>query len=373
VQIERNVPAGRAKLPGLYYLLCKSKQWFEPFWVRLGALESRLLERRWRTGSIQHPVYVTGLPRTGTTITLELLSQHRDVATHRYRDMAQPYLPFSWNWLFDRLPLPAERPQERICQDGIFVTRDSPEAVEESIWMRFFPDLHTEMRSAVLGTATSNPAFESYYPATIAKLLLARERSRYVTKADDNVTRLAYLVRLLPGARFIVMVRRPEAHFASWIKMHELYLGMQQEDSRWFELIRLIGHHAFGRDQRFVNAGDSELVREIRQAWDDGERARAFGLYWTSIYGHVLELADRDPLVRNATLFVRHEDLCAAPGPTIDRILAHTMLDAESFADVRERYVSKLTQPCYYRATLTLGETSSLERATREVAARLGY
>jgi hypothetical protein len=373
MQIERHSESDFAQFPTFYYQLFRAKQLLEPAWMRLGALESRLLERQLRNQRVEHPVYITGMPRTGTTITLELLSQHRDVATHRYRDMAQPYLPFAWNWLFDRLPLPVETPQERVCQDGIFVTRDSPEAVEETIWMRFFPDLHDEARPAVLGAATSNPAFEAYYRATIAKLLLARKRSRYVTKADDVVTRLAYLVRLFPGARFIVMVRRPAAHFASWTKMHELYLQMQRHDPRWFDVIRLIGHHAFGRDQRFVNAGDTTRVQEIRQAWDAGERARAFGLYWASIYGHVLDLAASDTLVRDAVLFVRHEYLCAAPRETIDRILNHARLGAGCFAEVREHYASKLGEPRYYRATLETNESRALDLATRDVAARLGY
>jgi hypothetical protein len=373
MKIERHADSGSPKLPLLYYLLCKSKQWLEPVWADLGALESRLLKGRLATQSIEHPVYITGMARTGTTITLEMMSQHRDVATHRYRDMAQPYLPFAWNWLFDRLPLPAETPQERVCQDRILVTRDSPEAVEESIWMRFFPDLHDEARTAVLDSATRNDAFEAYYRATIAKLLLVRKRTRYVTKADDAVTRLAYLVRLFPGARFIVMVREPAAHFASWIKMHELYVRMQQQDRRWFDLIRLIGHHAFGHDQRFVNAGNGERIRAIRQAWDSGDRAHAFGLYWSSIYGHVLNLTERDPLVGEALMFVRYEDLCAAPCDTIDRILAHARLDPRSFRKARARYASALKQPRYYRASLDSAERLALERATQEVAARLGF
>jgi hypothetical protein len=376
MKIERDVDIQPAKLPTFYYLLCKTKQLLEPMWAGLGAVESLLLKGAVASQPIRHPVYITGMARTGTTITLEMLSRHPDVATHRYRDMAQPYLPFVWNALFDlfdRLPLPAETPRERVCQDGIFVTRDSPEAVEEAIWMRFFPALHDEARSAVLDCAAHHPAFENYYRATLAKLLLARKRSRYVTKADDVVTRLAYLVRLFPGARFIVTVREPAAHFASWIKMHELYLRMQRQDRRWFSLIRFIGHHAFGLDQRFVHAGDSERIREIRRAWDSGDQARAFGLYWSSIYGHVLDLAERDPLVGEAVMFVRHEDLCAAPRDTIDRILAHAKLDAGSFQEVRERYASTLTQPGYYRATLDAVERLALTTATRDVAARLGY
>jgi hypothetical protein len=100
---------------------------------------------------------------------------------------------------------------------------------------------------------------------------------------------------------------------------------------------------------------------------------RAFGLYWSSIYGHVLTPAEQDLLVREAVLFVRHEDLCTAPHATIDRMLAHAKLDASSFRMVRARYASVLAEPRYYRATLEPAEAAALELTTKDVSARLGY
>ena len=373
MRIERDDHAEPARIPHLLYHVWQANHRFESSCVRLGDLESRLLRRRLREQAVDRPVYVTGLARAGTTITLELLSRHPDVATHRYSDMAQPYLPFAWNRMLDRLPLPAPRPAERLHRDGILVTRDSPEAVEETIWKRFFPGLHSEEHSAVLGATTSNPRFERYYTDHVRKLLLARGRPRYLAKANYNVTRLAYLVRVFPGARFVVVVRRPAAHVGSWLKQQELISRTHAQDPRWLAASRSVGHHEFGEDQRFINAGDSGQVRAIRQTWDAGRRVRAFGMYWASIYGHVLDLTTRDPLVREATTFVRHEDLCAEPQQTIDRILAHAALDPASFGTVLERYAAKLRQPRYYRAALDDAELRDIEETTAEVAGRLGY
>jgi hypothetical protein len=287
--------------------------------------------------------------------------------------MAQPYLPYVWNRIHDRLPLPAQRPADRLHKDGILVTRDSPEAVEETIWNWFFPGLHEEERSAVLDAATTNPAFERYYADHIRKLLLARGRSRYLTKANYNITRLAYLTRLFPDARFLVVVRQPAAHLVSWLKQQDLISRTEAQDPRWGTTTRSVGHHEFGLQNRFVNAGDTERVRAIRDAWDSGRRAYAFGMYWASIYGYVLGLVEHDPVVRDATLFVRHEDLCAYPHETIDRMLEHTGLDAVGFTGIRDRYAATLHQPRYYRATLTDTEQSDIEETTADVAARFGY
>jgi hypothetical protein len=373
MHLERDDNVEPARIPRILYLVWQAKRHFESASVRLGDVESRLLRRRLREQVADRPVYVTGLARAGTTITLELLSRHPDVATHRYRDMAQPYLPFVWNRLLDRLPLPAPRPAERLHKDGIFVSRDSPEAVEETIWNWFFPRLHDEEHPAVLDATTSNPPFEGYYRDHIGKLLLAHGRQRYLTKANYHVTRLAYLVRLFPAARFLVVVRQPTAHYASWLKQHELISRTHQHDPRWLAATRSVGHHEFGEGQRFINAGDTDRVRAIRTAWDTGQRARAFGTYWSSIYGHMLDLTDHDPLVRQATMVVRHEDLCAHPRETIDRILEHTALDPARFTEIRQQYATRLEQPRYYRATLDDDELCDLDETTSAVASRLGY
>ena len=96
-------------------------------------------------------------------------------------------------------------------------------------------------------------------------------------------------------------------------------------------------------------------------------------MYWASIYGHVLDLAARDPLVREATIFVRHEDLCAEPRQTIDRMLAHAELNPAGFGAVREQYAAALRQPRYYRAALANAELGDIEETTADVARRLGY
>ena len=55
-------------------------------WVKLGNVESNAMRAELDAIAIDRPVYIAGLARSGTTILLELLAGHSDVATHRYRD-----------------------------------------------------------------------------------------------------------------------------------------------------------------------------------------------------------------------------------------------------------------------------------------------
>lgn len=169
------------------------------------------------------------------------------------------------------------------------------------------------------------------------------------------------------------MVRRPAAHLASWLKQHDLISRTHTHDPRWVATTRSVGHHEFGTQHRFINTGHTERTHTIRHAWDSGRRAYAFGMYWASIYGHVLDLIARDPAVRDATLLVRHEDLCTQPHETISRILNHTDLDPTSFNQIRDHYAQQLHPPRYYRATLNDTELSDLAETTTDTATRLGY
>jgi hypothetical protein len=374
--IERTDVVELPKSPTVPYLIMQQKRCFESCYVLLGRLESRLLRHKLRVMTVDRPIYITGLARAGTTISLELISQHEDTATHRYRDIVQPHLPFFWNRTLQplqRLMLPHAKPLERIHKDGMLVTPDSPDAVEETVWKQFFPDLHDETHSAVLDAQTSNPAFERYYTDHIKKLLLAYKRSRYLTKANYDVTRLGYLTKLFPEARFLVLVRHPAAHLASWVKQDQIFTRLFAHDPRWHSLADTAGHHEFGPGSTFINAGDTARVREIREYWDRGMTARAFGMYWASVYGHILDLMASNAQVRKATMLVHYEDLCAEPVETIDKMLAHAALDPAGLGRSRDHYLERVKAPHYYTATLNNAECRDIAETTGQVAASLGY
>src|SRR5690348_9777932 len=133
------------------------------WWIKLGSLETKLVEGNVPEVPIDRPIYVTGLARSGTTILLETLARHPDVATHRYRDFPMLFTPYLWNRWLELVPRQAEAPAERSHGDGIAVTSESPEAFEEPLWMAFFPHQHEASSSAVLDRQTDCPLFERFY------------------------------------------------------------------------------------------------------------------------------------------------------------------------------------------------------------------
>ena len=371
---QESSPTQRFSVPAGFYWAVRGVHAGAPLFVGLGNLESRILGRRLARARVDRPVYICGLPRAGTTITLQMLSEHPDVTTHKYADFLMPYTPYAWNWIFPKVPVDAMRkPVPRIHRDRIQVTRDSAEMGEEILWERFFPFIHDETKLSLLDANTSNPAFERFYREHILKLLLSRRRPRYVSKAIMCVIRMQYLRKMFPAARFLLYVRNPVDHVASLLKQDRIWDELDRDDPRQIEIIEMTGHHEFGQRQVMANVGHPEVLAEIRRLRDDGRIARARALYWAYVYDFVLGQIDSDPGLAAAVCVVRYEDLCGNSGKTIDRIVAHMGLAPEPFAPVRAAYMAKLSLPDYYRPSFNDGELADIVEVTGPVATRFGY
>jgi hypothetical protein len=337
---------------------------YRTFWLGLGRLESSLLGEQLRAVSVRMPVYVCGLARSGSTLLHEIVASAPGVATHRVKDYPMVYTPYWWRQATARRPPTA--PRERVHRDGVLITPESPDAVEEMLWMAFFPRCHDPSVSNRLAAGDRHPAFEAFYRAHLGKLLLAERATRYVAKANYHVARLAYLVRLFPDARIILPVREPVGHIASLVRQHRWFSQGQRKHPRALAWMRRLGHFEFGRARRPINLGDGERVRAIQRAWAVGEEVRGWAWYWDMVHGHLARLLDADAQVRAATKVVHFEDLCAAPTETIRAVLDHCALpDAER---VVARFAPSIRSPDYYQSPLSTAEVAIIREETASTA-----
>ena len=364
--------SGEFQIPLAAYYITRVVHALTPVFVRLGRLETKWICLRREKVIIDRPVYICGLARSGTTIVLEMLSQHPDVGSHRYIHIPMPYLPYWWGWLGERRRR-VSRPVERIHKDGIMVSRYSPEAAEEPLWMAFFDGLHDEECCNVLDGNISNEAFERFYRDHIWKLLRSQGRSRYVAKNNYNLLRMEYLLRVFPDARFLVMIRSPIAHIASILRQNRIFEELERTNPRMVKMTRLIGHHEFGSDRVCVNVGETNPITKIRRLWASNEHIRGWATYWTSVYQFIANRLQINPALARATLVVRHEDLVSNSSETLGRIIDHTELSPDSFVPIRDRYLSKLKEQKYYDQDFSDQELLDIANLTSLTATRFGY
>jgi hypothetical protein len=349
------------------HLLSGIAQRFGGVLKRLGQLETRMLEDRLKP--VDRPVYITGLARSGSTMLLEMLNWQQGVVTHRYRDFPMLHVPVLWNRFLGYAGGGAGKPRERAHRDGILVTRESPEAFEEVLWMSYFPHLHDQTRHGVLDQNTRNPDFEAFYRDHIRKLLMLRAGNRYVSKGNYNVTRLEYLLRMFPDARFVVPVRNPYWHVASLMKQQRLFVAGQHGNPRAIAHLERAGHFEFGLNRRAIHTGDDSAFGQVLACWRDGREVEGWARYWSLIYDFVMQRLADNPALADATLVLPYEALCRDPAGTAEILFRHCDFPAE--ARLLERARERVRFPSYYTPDLSDSDRDLIAQVTRETARRL--
>jgi len=354
------------------YAITKFFDYFKSLSFLLDNLETKTLNNEIDKLSIDRPIYVTGVARAGTTIILEMLNKHPDLATHQYKHLLIPYLPHWLNQIVKKTKI-FTKSQERPHMDGMMITRDSPEVVEEIFWQKFFNNVHSEKVSNIMSRKVSNPDFEKFYRTHIRKLIINQKCSRFLTKNNYNITRLEYLLRIFPSSKFLVIIRNPVDQIASLIKQTRLFMNMVRKKPLLTEWLRMIGHHEFGYHQVCINVDNTELILKIRKLWRNKKTfVKGWAYYWSSIYDFVANQLDVNNKLKEATLIVKYDDLCETPSRVIDKILEHTELPKEKFTIIKKYYIKHLHKPSYYYPNFSNQEYASISKITKATAARFG-
>jgi hypothetical protein len=340
-------------------------------WVRIGDAESRALSDALAATPLREPIYIAGLARAGSTILLELVASIEDVVTHRYRDFPPVFIPYWWNGFVDRTQAPSPAPKERPHGDRIWITPESPEAMEEPLWMAFFPSSHDPAVSQALDGQDRHHEFERFYRDHIRKLLLIRHGTRYASKGNYNITRLEYLLHVFPDARLVIPVRDPVSHVASLLRQHERFSAACRGNPRGLAHLRQTGHFEFGLDRRPINTGDSARTEQILRMWSEGQELRGWARYWNQIYDYVAGRLQCNERLREAALVVRYEELCGSSDTVVRNVLQHCRLDADE--SLIRSFTSRLSAPDYYTARFTDAELAVIHEETGSTAARFGY
>ena len=329
-------------------------------WKRLAGLETSAVREEFESLTIDRPIYVTSLPRSGTTILTEMLEKHPLVTCHHYSDFPNVWTPYWRNYLLQKSRRQAPELKERAHKDRIMVSNDSPEAVEEVLWMNFFSSLHDPAGNNVLDGEERNSEFDTFYQEHILKLLAVRESTRYLAKGNYNVSRIRYILSLFPDARFLIPVRDPVHHIASLVKQQKLFTGASKEDSRIPLQLALSGHFEFGPDRILVNFGNKQANEAISAAWGRGSEVEGWARYWAETYRHIYQQLEQYPDVRKAVSLFRYEDFCNHSAAVVKRIMLHCGLEESGFEQARDEFIKQLSPPQYYQPDFSANELEQI-------------
>jgi hypothetical protein len=274
--------------------------------ISLADIEDKIYSKPLALCKIDRPVFITALPRAGTTLLLRCCAGLQEFASHCYRDMPFVLIPCLWN-SFSSAFQKSGKPQERAHGDGMLIDFDSPEALEEVIWKAFWQG-HYRKDRIIPWQDEDNIEFEEFFRSHMRKIIFLRRGNnisiaRYISKNNLNIARIAMLRRLFPDSIIIVPFRQPLRQSASLLKQHINFLRIHKENPFASEYMRAIGHYDFGENLCPV---DFAGWFEKRNSKDS--RSLAFWLeYWIAAYKYLL--------AKNAGCFyfLSFDDFCNNP------------------------------------------------------------
>lgn len=248
------------------------------------------------------PIFITSLPRAGTTILLTALNAVPELATHLYRDMPFVLAPLLWARLSARFRKQATV-RERAHGDGILIGYDSPEALEEVMWRAFWPGHYQRDGIALWTAGDANPQARDFMTRHFRKIVALRAEpgtgpGRYLSKNNGNIARLDLLATMFRDATVLVPVREPLAQARSLQRQHANFLKQHAADSFTRRYMADIGHFEFGALHRPIRFEQlAPLVDGLSPTDLDYWIA-----YWIAAFEHVAARRERLHLVRYEAL-----------------------------------------------------------------------
>lgn len=300
-------------------------------------IEKNLLANQWAGVHAERPIFITSLPRAGTTMVLEALFRLPGLATHTYRDMPFVLAPVLWARLsrgFQRQSLQ----RERAHGDGLLVNEDSPEAFEEVLWRKYYPGKYTENRISLWHAEDVDAGFTQHFREHMQKIVALRQPlnlsdGRYVSKNNANIARIGALQIMFPDACIIVPLRHPIEHAISLWRQHRNFNKQHAIDPFVRKYMADIGHYEFGALHKPISFdGLQKLIEDLSP-----ESLDYWLAYWIGAFEHLS--------AQQGLGVISYESLCTEGAQGLARLCNYVNIDANDDAIVRAASVFRAPSP----------------------------
>lgn len=177
-------------------------------------------------------IFISGLPRSGTTIILNYIYNTGQFSSLTYNDMPFVMAPnlFSFQKRFNNEKI------ERFHGDNIYINFNSPEALDEIFFSSF---TENEIENEI----------ENYVNLIVKKY----KQIRYLSKNNLNYKRIDILRKIFSNSFFLIPFRDPIQQANSLLNQHKNFLKLQEEDRFVLEYMNYLNHREFGKNHIYWN------------------------------------------------------------------------------------------------------------------------
>ena len=176
----------------------------------------------------QSHIFITGLPRSGTTSILNFVNSSNHYASLTYKNMPFLLSP-NFSKFFNKKNIPLKK---RLHGDGISFDINSPEALDEI----FFNNDEEFIKDELMNY--------------IKLILISKNKDKYLSKNNLNFKRIDLIRSILPNSSFLIPIREPLQNAYSLLSQHLHFSQLQKKDDFIRRYMNYLGHNEFGLNHK---------------------------------------------------------------------------------------------------------------------------
>ena len=283
-------------------------------------IEVSLFKKSIKLDNLKSHIFISGLPRSGTTALMNFLYSTEKFASLTYRDMPFVILPNIWSKISKKIKPKAQK--ERMHSDNISINIDSPEALDEIFWRIKLQNIYIFNDKLITHEADEFTINE--FRNFVSLILHKYNKEIYLSKNNNNILRIDSLIKAYPNCLIIIPFRDPLQQAYSLLKQHENFTKIQNKDKFTKKYMSYLVHYEFGMIHRPYDFGINNNYKFKIDSLD----------YWLSQWINAYTYLSQDKFLKiKNIMYVNHEFFCNNPKNILQYIIKKTNLNDLSFKD----------------------------------------
>ena len=282
-------------------------------------IEMAVFKKKLGKDNLKPHIFVSGLPRSGSTILMRLLYETNQFASLTYRDMPFILSPNLWSKIIGH-KIKSYPSKERAHGDNILINIDSPEALDEIFWRVKLKNNYVHADKLVIHDVNNEIIKE--FRNFVSLLLNKYKKKLYLSKNNNNLLRLESIIRAFPNCLILIPFRDPVQQANSLLTQHQNFIKIQNEDKFVKNYMSYLVHHEFG-----VNHRPYEFMKNNNPIFDNNS-LNYWLTQWINTYNY---LSQEKFSEKNNIMYVNYEYLCENPQKIFENIVKKINLDSLSF------------------------------------------
>jgi len=229
---------------------------------------------------LQKHIFITGLPRSGTTILLEFIYKTQDFASLTYSDMPFIMAVNLYGKIFRNKNIPLT---ERIHQNGIKFDLKSPEAFDEVFFKTY-----------------KKNSYEDNFSNFVSLVLKKYNKKRYLSKNNNNYKRINLINSNFSNAIILITYRNPLQHCNSLLIQHKHMCELQKKEKFILNYMNYLGHYEFGLNYKNWNLSEKYKDPFSLNHWLE---------QWYFFYNQIIKISEKNHNI----LLVPYDEICNQP------------------------------------------------------------